>query len=66
MIGENEDSGPRRFRIVVELSPGGGAVPDSIIRLRQWLKMGLRAFRARVVEAVELPREGDGEGVRDV
>lgn len=39
------------FTITVESLPHQPGEPDAIVRLRQWLKLGLRGFKLRCVLA---------------
>lgn len=49
------------MKYVVTITPitgGVGAGVDAHVRLRQWLKMGLRAFGLRCIDVVERPADG--------
>jgi hypothetical protein len=45
---QNDQNADREtvFRVIV--APGKGAEPPAAVRLRQWLKLGLRGFGVRV------------------
>jgi hypothetical protein len=53
LLGDSHLSASReRYRLDLEALPDGGA--PAVIRLRRWLKTGLRAFGLRCTAAVQL------------
>jgi hypothetical protein len=44
-----------RFALIVEALPDS---PPGVVRLRAWLKRGLRAFRLKCVDAREIAGDG--------
>ena len=44
------------YIIIIEAAPARDATPPASVRLRQWLKVGLRAFELRCIDVREVTR----------